>query len=73
MLVADKSCVHLDPASCNQVEQLCGEPTMPDGEIVLTGEIMHATDAALVKLSTTLNEPANNESWGLNTLLVYVR
>ncbi|HEY0137647.1 MAG TPA: fibrinogen-like YCDxxxxGGGW domain-containing protein [Nannocystis sp.] len=72
-IVASKLCVYVDTASCNQVDQQCGEPTAGDGEIVLAGELMHATDAALVKLSTTLNEAASNEAWGLNSLQVYVR
>ena len=72
-VLATKTCVYNDPNGCNQVIQECGEPTFPDGQIELTGELAHATDGALVKLSTNLDEPSTNEAWGLNGLQVYVR
>ena len=72
-VLATKTCVYNDPNGCNQVIQECGEPTFPDGQIELTGELAHATDGALVKLSTNLDEPSTNAAWGLNGLQVYVR
>ncbi len=72
-VLATKTCVYTDPNGCNQVVQECGAPTFPDGQIVLAGELAHATNEALLELSTDLDEDANNEAWGLNGLQVYVR
>ena len=73
MQVASKLCAYNDPGTCNQTDQKCGQAIFGDGEIVLAGEMAHATDSAVVELSTTLDEQANNEAWGLNGLQVYVR
>lgn len=72
-VIASKTCLFDDQNTCNQTIQECGEPTFSDGQIELTGELVHVTNEALVKLSTTLDEGANNEAWGLNGLQVYVR
>jgi len=72
-VIASKTCLNMDPGTCNQTIQQCGGANFPDGEIVLTGMLAHADDDALIDLNTSLDEAANNEAWGLNGLQVYVR
>jgi len=71
-VLATQACAH-NPPTCNQGGQECGMPQWPDGQIALAGVRDHATDAALVKVSSTLDQDPGNEAWGLNALAVSVR
>ncbi|MBA3546323.1 MAG: hypothetical protein H0T76_07570 [Nannocystis sp.] len=71
--VASRVCRFDDPNSCNQQQNQCGSGTWKDGQIELVGQRAHAGDSTIVKLRTDLSEDANNESWGLGALTLFVK
>lgn len=70
--VASRVCKFDDPNSCNQSQNQCGSG-WNDGEIELVGHRAHAGDTILFKLRSNLSEDANNESWGLGALTLFVK
>lgn len=61
------------PASCGPKEAQCGAPQWLEGRATLRGELDHTTDAALVHFSSTLDEDASEEAWGLGSVSVLVQ
>ena len=61
------------PASCGPKEAQCGAPQWLEGRVTLRGELPHTTDTALVHFSSTLDEPADEESWALDSVSVLVQ
>ncbi len=61
------------PASCGPKEAQCGAPQWQEGKATLRGELDHTTDAALVRFTSTLDEDASEEAWGLDSVSVLVQ
>jgi hypothetical protein len=70
--LAAKDCREIDAETCGQTKNECGAG-FRDGETTLSGTRPHATNSTLLRFSSDLDEAANNEAWGLNTLYVFVK
>jgi len=71
--VAKKTCTYWDPKTCGQTKNQCGGPDWADGNQTIAGDRDHAGDIAVLKFRAELSEAADNESWGLDTLYVFVK
>jgi hypothetical protein len=59
--------------SCGVKDSQCGAPQYKDGLLHLIGMRDLPADSATVRFSTTLDQPADDEAWGLDTVSVQVR
>jgi cysteine-rich repeat protein len=73
MQAASVVCSQGIPASCGPKEAQCGAPQWLEGKATLRGELVHATDTALVRFSSTLDMDAAEEAWGLDSVSVLVQ
>lgn len=71
--VAKKACTYWDPKTCGQTKNQCGGPDWADGNQTIAGDRDHAGDIAVLKFRADLSEDADNESWGLDTVYVFVK
>jgi len=71
--VASRVCNYLQPGTCNQDLHHCGHDFWKEGQFDLAGARAHVGDSVVVRLGSTLNEDANNESWALDTVTVFVK
>lgn len=71
--IAGKTCQHTDPNSCGQAKQECGGGQWPDGNTDLVGTADRPENTVTIRFATTLDEDANNEAWGLDNLILFVK
>jgi hypothetical protein len=71
--VGEQLCTIDNLALCNLDDNHCGLEVWADGAITVIGMRNHATDEALVELTSTLDEVIDNEAWGVDAVSVFVR
>ncbi|WAS94274.1 fibrinogen-like YCDxxxxGGGW domain-containing protein [Nannocystis punicea] len=60
--------------SCNQESDVCGDGESPDGLLpVSTNAAAHDGDAIALSFTSNLDEPIEDESWGLRAVTVFVK
>lgn len=71
--VASAVCSQGIPGSCGIMTSQCGQPGAGDGSLRLIGMRPLAADSATVRFSSSLDQPADDEAWGLDSVAVQVR
>jgi cysteine-rich repeat protein len=71
--IAGKTCQYTNAGTCGQTKQECGDPGWNDGNTELIGTTDHPENTLPLLFGSTLNEPAINEAWGLDNLLIFVK
>lgn len=67
-------CDYTAAFQCNQEANVCGHADFPDGKILITpAALPHAADPIALEFANTLNEGVDNESWGLDKLVLFVK
>ncbi|MDC0718337.1 fibrinogen-like YCDxxxxGGGW domain-containing protein [Nannocystis bainbridge] len=67
-------CDSASPFSCNQDEDACGSGGVGDGVLpIATDPATHEGDAIALSFTSNLDEPIEDESWGIRDVAVFVK
>lgn len=59
---------------CGQTMDLCNNAMFKDGKVQLASlPVAHAADAIALSFTSNLNQPIDDESWGLDKIVVFVK
>lgn len=73
-VIFEQTCDYSAPFSCGQNNDLCGNASFNDGEVIAApAPVAHAQDAIELEFTSTLGEAVDNEAWGLDKLVVFVK
>lgn len=65
------ACSQDDPSTCGPYEDQCGAPEWLDGRVTLAGELEHTSGSVLVRFTSTLDETADEEAWGIDNVVLW--
>jgi hypothetical protein len=72
--IFEQTCDFSAPFSCGQNGHLCGNAGFNDGEVIVAPDpVAHAQDAIGLEFTSTLTEAIDNEAWGLDKVVVFVK
>jgi hypothetical protein len=73
-VIFEQTCDFSAPFSCGQSNNLCGNAGFNDSEVIAApAPVAHAQDAIGLEFTSTLLEAVDNEAWGLDKVVVFVK
>lgn len=73
-VIFEQTCEYSAPFTCGQTSDLCGNPDFFDSEVIAAPPpVAHTQDAIGLEFTSTLLEAVDNEAWGLDKVVVFVK